>query len=95
MCHLPPTSAGVLQTFGDSDDTRSVYHYTVQPLVALMFKRGGRGTCFAYGQTGSVSPLDACLPAARPSLAAALLDVPPPSRPPFRHPRLRRARRTP
>lgn len=51
------------QTFGDADDTRSVYHYTVQPLVALMFKRGGRGTCFAYGQTGSVSWPSGQLPA--------------------------------
>jgi kinesin family member 2/24 len=43
-----------LQTFGEKDDTHAVYHYTVQPLVATMFSGGGRGTCFAYGQTGSV-----------------------------------------
>ncbi|KAK9812178.1 hypothetical protein WJX73_002260 [Symbiochloris irregularis] len=29
-----------------------VYSFTVQPLVATLF-RGGKATCFAYGQTGS------------------------------------------
>ncbi len=40
-------------TFGEEDDTETVYKHTVQPLVGFAFQRKGRGMCFAYGQTGS------------------------------------------
>ena len=39
-----------LQSFHEGDTTSTVYKYTVMPLVAYAFRRGGRGTCFAYGQ---------------------------------------------
>lgn len=38
--------------FGDFTSNSDVYENTARPLVDMLFS-GGRGTCFAYGQTGT------------------------------------------
>ena len=39
-------------TFSESENTESIYGYTIEPMINLVLKKG-IVTCFAYGQTGS------------------------------------------
>ena len=39
-------------TFGENDETKDVYKYTIAPMIELTLNQG-IVTCFAYGQTGS------------------------------------------
>jgi hypothetical protein len=41
------------QAFNETDDNAYVYERTAKPLIANVFRRGARVTCFCYGQTGS------------------------------------------
>lgn len=50
--YLENTNFQFDHTFNETESTPDIYQYTVLPLVAHAFQNKGRGTCFAYGQTG-------------------------------------------